>query len=151
MWCGFARAGFSFSSNSLFVVWSDDFLCRQECGGAKDAQWTSTPRFAICTQVVIYLDFVLVPNSGFAGLHHIALSLLPFLMQIIDVCVWRHVCVYKCSFLNGALGILWGILPLLGCCSCELHCMLFGLFHKIQMPLKIPGGSYHPNAKYQGS
>lgn len=48
---------------------------------------SSTPRFAVCTQIVIYADFVLIPNSDFAGLHHLALILLPFLMQTIDVCV----------------------------------------------------------------
>lgn len=68
-------------------------MCKQECDGAKDAPWPSAPCFAICTQVMIYLNFVLIPNSGFAGLHYIALFLVPFLMQTVDVCVEASFCV----------------------------------------------------------
>lgn len=90
--------------------------------------------------------FVLIPNFGFPGLYHTVFFFsVSFLMQTM-LCVRRHVALYICGFLNGAFR---GISPLLGCCSCELHHMLFGLFHKIQMPLKITGGTYHPNAKYQ--
>lgn len=42
---------------------------------------------------MIYLNFVLIPNSGFAGLHYIALFLVPFLMQTVDVCVEASFCV----------------------------------------------------------
>lgn len=65
----------------------DDFLCRQDCDGAKDAQWASTLHFAICAQVMIYLDFVLIPKPGFLGLHHIALFFFAIIFNANYCCV----------------------------------------------------------------
>lgn len=36
-----------------FIVSRGDFFCRQERDGAKDTPWTSVPRFAVCTRVIV--------------------------------------------------------------------------------------------------
>lgn len=60
------------------------------------------------------------------------------------MCVERHLSVYKCCSLESVFSFaLWYFTPL-----GMLHHMVFGLFHKIQMPSKIPGSAYHPNAKH---